>query len=58
MDAGGAQMETKMKEFRGHFATPLPGALQGRVRGGFWMDLGTILEGFLKDFGQFWDEFE
>ena len=27
-----------------------PGALQGRVWGGFWMDLGRILGGFWKDF--------
>ena len=29
-------METKMNEFRGHFATPLPGAVLGRVLDGFW----------------------
>ena len=33
------------------FRNPLPGALQGRVRGGFWMDLGRILGGSWKDFG-------
>ena len=29
----------------------LSGALQGRVRGGFWMDLGRILGGFWRDSG-------
>ena len=32
------------------FRYPLPGAFQGRVWGGFWMDLGRILGGFWKDF--------
>ena len=29
----------------------LPGPLQGRVWGGFWMDLGSILGGFWRDLG-------
>ena len=45
----GAQMETKMEEFRGLFGKPPPGALQGRVWRGFWMDLGTISGGFWTD---------
>ena len=38
------------------FRHPLPGALQGRVWGGFWMDLGRVLGGFWKDFGWIWDD--
>ena len=43
----GPRMETKMEEFRGHFATPS----QKPSRGGFWMDLGRILRGFWRDLG-------
>ena len=38
----GAQMETKMKEFRGHFAT----SAQEPSRGGFGEGFGWIFEGF------------
>ena len=37
-------METKMNKFRGHFATPLPGAVLGRVLDGFWEGFGGIWE--------------
>ena len=42
-------METKINEFRGHFATPSQEA--SRVWGGSWMALGRILGGFCGDLG-------
>ena len=46
---GGAQMETKMNEFRGHFATPS----QEPSRGGFGDGSGWIWECF----GRVWNDF-
>ena len=40
------------------FRDPPPGALQGRVWGGFWMDFEKILGGFWMDLGGFWEDFE
>ena len=44
-------METKINEFRGHFATPSQG-LQGRVWGG----PGWIWEGFWEGFVRIWED--
>ena len=44
---GGAQMETKMIEFRGHFAT----SAQDPSRGGFGEGFGWIFRGFWDGFG-------
>ena len=46
---GGAQKETKMNEFRGHFATPSQEPSRGGLRDGS----GWIWEGF----GRVWNEF-
>ena len=51
---GGAQMETKMEEFRGHFAIPS----QEPSRGGFGEGFGWILGGFCEGFGWIWEDFE
>ena len=52
LEAGGAQIKTKMNEFRGHFATtsqePSRGGL-GTVLDGF----GKVLEGFRMSLGGF-----
>ena len=50
---GGFQIETKMKEFRGHFATPS----QEPSRGGFGEGFGWILGGFWEGFGWIWEDF-
>ena len=51
---GGARMETKMREIRGHFAT----LSQDASRGGFGEDLGRIWGGFCKDLEGFREDFE
>jgi len=50
---GGAQMRTKMAEFRGHFAIPS----QEPSRGGFGEGSGWIWEGFWEGLGRISDEF-
>ena len=45
-------MDTKIEEIRENswkIRDVLLGVFQGRVRGGFWMDLGRILGGFWRD---------
>ena len=48
IEAEGAQMKTKMEEFRGHFATPS----QEPSRGGFGNDSGWIWGRFWEGFGK------
>jgi len=58
MEPQGSPNGDKNDRFLWTFRHPLPGALQGRVWGGFWMDFGRILGGFLMDLGGFWEDFE
>jgi len=51
MEARGSPTGEKNGGISWTFRNPLPGALQGRVWGGFWMDLGRILGGFWRDLG-------
>ena len=47
-------MDTKIEEIRENswkIRDVLLGVFQGRVRGGFWMDLGRILGGFWRALG-------
>ena len=49
MEAQGTSNDAQNGGISWTFRDPPPGALQGRVWGGFCMDLGTILEGFWTD---------
>ena len=51
-EARGARMETKINEFRGHFATPS----QEASRGGFGEGPGWIWEGFWEGFVRIWED--
>ena len=57
MEAWGSPNGEKNWGISWTFRKPLPGALQGRVWGGFWVDLGRILGGFWRDLGGFWEDF-
>ena len=53
-------METKINEFRGHFATPSQEASRagfGGVLDGFGKDFGRVLDGFGNVFGKIFNEF-
>ena len=50
-------METKLNEFRGHFATPSQEASRAGF-GGARMDLGRNLGGFCADLGRFKEDLE
>ena len=60
----GAQMETKMEEFRGHFVTPSQepsrdgfGEGSGWIWGAFWEGFGGILDDFGMIFIEIWEGF-
>ena len=58
MEAPGSQNWNKNEWISWTFRNPLPGALQGRVWGGFWVELGRIFGGFWRDLGGFWEDFQ
>ena len=60
----GAQMGTKMEEFRGHFVTPSQepsrdgfGKGSGWIWGAFWEGFGGILDDFGMIFNEIWEGF-